>query len=107
GFDPADYFGYTRRQYHRLRELEAFLRRAVDADLDLAGLGLRLRYLSGGMSSAARLVSGRVIPERAGYYLGYRMAEPMVGASGLSQALRAPAAHFQAADDAARGIQTA
>ena len=50
GFDPADYFGYTRRQYHRLRELEAFLRRAVDADLDLAGLGLRLRYLSGGMS---------------------------------------------------------
>ncbi len=107
GFDPADYFGYTRRQYHRLRELEAFLRRAVDADLDLAGLGLRLRYLSGGMSSAARLVSGRVIPERAGYYLGYRMAEAMVGTSGLPQALRAPAAHFQAADDASRGIQTA
>ncbi len=107
GFDPADYFGYTRRQYHRLRELEAFLRRAVDGDLDLAGLGLRLRYLSGGMSSAARLVSGRVIPERAGYYLGYRMAEAMVGATSLPQALRAPAAHFQAADDASRGIQTA
>ena len=107
GFDPADYFGYTRRQYHRLRELEAFLRRAVEGDLDLAGLGLRLRYLSGGMSSAARLVSGRVIPERAGYYLGYRMAEAMVGARGLPQALRAAAAEFQAADDVSRGIQTA
>jgi hypothetical protein len=107
GFDPADYFGYTRRQYHRLRELEAFLRRAVEADLDRAGLGLRLRYLSGGMSSAARLVSGRVIPERAGYYLGYRMAEAMVGVRGLPQALRAAAAEFQAADDLSRGIQTA
>ncbi|HET8622069.1 MAG TPA: DUF2268 domain-containing putative Zn-dependent protease [Gemmatimonadales bacterium] len=107
GFDPADYFGYTRRQYHRLRELEAFLRRAVDGDLDLAGLGLRLRYLSGGMSAAARLVSGRVIPERAGYYLGYRMAEAMVSARGLPEALRAGASDFQAVDDASRGIQTA
>jgi hypothetical protein len=107
GFDPADYFGYTRRQYHRLRELEAFLRRAVESDLDLAGLGLRLRYLSGGMSSAARLVSGRVIPERAGYYLGYRMAEAMVTARGLPQALRAPAAEFQGIEDLSRGVQTA
>jgi hypothetical protein len=107
GFDPADYFGYTRRQYHRLRELEAFLRRAVESDLDLAGLGLRLRYLSGGMSSAARLVSGRVIPERAGYYLGYRMAEAMVTARGLPQALRAPAAEFQGIEDLSRGVHTA
>jgi hypothetical protein len=102
GFDPADYFGYTRR-----RELEAFLRRSVDPELDLAGLGLRLRYLSGGMSAAARLISGRVIPERAGYYLGYRMAEALVGSAGLAEALRAPAADFQVADDVSRGIQTA
>ena len=107
GFDPADYFGYSRRQYHRLRELEAFLRRAVEPDLDLAGLGLRLRYLSGGMSSAARLVGGRVIPERAGYYLGYRMTEALVASRGLPEALRAPASEFQAADDLSRGIQTA
>jgi hypothetical protein len=107
GFDPADYFGYTRRQYHRLRELEAFLRRSVDAELELAGLGLRLRYLSGGMSAAARLVGGRVIPERAGYYLGYRMAEALVGSAGLAEALRAPVADFQVADDVSRGIQTA
>jgi len=50
GFDSADYFGYARRQYHRLREMEAFLRRVVEPDLEQSGLGLRLRYLSGGMS---------------------------------------------------------
>jgi hypothetical protein len=107
GFDAADYFGYPRRQYHRLREMEAFLRRVVEPDLDRCGLGLRLRYLSGGMSPSARLVGGRVLPERAGYYLGYRMTEALVAQRGLAEALRAPAADFQAAEDLARGIQSA
>jgi hypothetical protein len=107
GFDAADYFGYPRRQYHRLREMEAFLRRAVQPDLENSGLGLRLRYLSGGMSPAARLVNGRVIPERAGYYLGHRMAEALVVERGLAAAVRAPAQDFQVAEDAARGVQTA
>jgi hypothetical protein len=107
GFDAADYFGYPRRQYHRLREMESFLRRAVDPDLERCGLGLRLRYLSGGMSPSARLVAGRVIPERSGYYLGYRMTEALVAERGLSEAVRAPAQDFQGAEDAARGIQTA
>jgi hypothetical protein len=107
GFDAADYFGYPRRQYNRLREMEAFLRRAVEPDLDRSGLGLRLRYLSGGMSPSARLVSGRVIPERSGYYLGYRMTEALVAQRGLLEAVRAPAQDFQAAEDASRGIQTA
>jgi hypothetical protein len=106
-FDAADYFGFPRRQYHRLRELEAFLRRAVAPELDRAALGLRLRYLSGGMSPAARLVGGRVVPERSGYYLGYRMVESLVAERGLPAALRAPAGDFQAAEDAAHGIQTA
>ena len=107
GFDAADYFGYPRRQYHRLREMESFLRRAADPDLDRSGLGLRLRYLSGGMSPSARLVAGRVIPERAGYYLGYRMTEALVAERGLIQALRAGAQEFQVAEDVARGIQSA
>ena len=107
GFDSADYFGYPRRQYHRLREMEAFLRRVVEPDLDQSGLGLRLRYLSGGMSPTARLVGGRVLPERSGYYLGHRMTEALVGERGLPEAVRAPAADFQAAEDVARGIQTA
>jgi hypothetical protein len=107
GFDAADYFGYPRRQYNRLREMEAFLRRAIEPDLDRSGLGLRLRYLSGGMSPSARLVAGRVIPERAGYYLGYRMTEALVGERGLHEAIRAPAGDFQVAEDLARGIQSA
>jgi Predicted Zn-dependent protease (DUF2268) len=107
GFDAADYFGYPRRQYHRLREMESFLRRAVEPDLDRSGLGLRLRYLSGGMSPSARLVGGRVIPERAGYYLGYRMTEALVAERGLSEALRAGAQEFHVAEDVAKGIQSA
>jgi hypothetical protein len=107
GFDAADYFGYPRRQYHRLREMEAFLRRAVEPDLENSGLGFRLRYLSGGMSPAARLVNGRVIPERAGYYLGHRMAEALVAERGIAAAVRAGAHEFQAMEDIARGVQTA
>ncbi len=107
GFDQADYFGYPRRQFHRLREMESFLRRAIEPDLDRSGLGLRLRYLSGGMSPSARLVGGRVIPERAGYYLGYRMAEALVADRGLIEALRAPVQDFQTAEEVAKGIQTA
>jgi Predicted Zn-dependent protease (DUF2268) len=107
GFDAADYFGYPRRQYNRLREMEAFLRRAVEPELDHSGLGLRLRYLSGGMSPSARLVAGRVIPERAGYYLGYRMTEALVSQRGVAEAVRAGALEFQAAEDQSRGIQSA
>ena len=107
GRDPADYFGYARRQYHRLREMESFLRRVAEPDLDQSGLGLRLRYLSGGMSPSARLVGGRVIPERAGYYLGHRMSEALVAERGLAAALRAPASDFQQAETVAGGIQTA
>ncbi len=107
GFDAADYFGYPRRQYNRLREMEAFLRRVVEPDLERSGLGLRLRYLSGGMSPSARLVGGRVLPERAGYYLGYRMTEALVAERGIAAALRASATEFQTAEDVARGIQTA
>ncbi|HEX5004775.1 MAG TPA: DUF2268 domain-containing putative Zn-dependent protease [Gemmatimonadales bacterium] len=104
GFRLSDYFGYTRRQYHRLRELEAFLNRAVTPDLDRSALGLRLRYLSGGMSPSARLVQGKVVPERSGYYLGHRMTEALVRQHGIASALRAPSGDVQAADEAARGV---
>lgn len=107
GLDPANYFGYPRRQYRRLRELEAFLRRVVEPELDGSGIGLRLRYLSGGMSPSSRLVGGRVLPERSGYYLGYRMSEALVNDRGIAAAVRAPAQDFQIAEDAARGIQSA
>jgi hypothetical protein len=107
GFVPGNYFGYPKRQYNRLRELDSFLRRSAEPDLERCGLGLRLRYLSGGMSPGARLVNGRVLPERSGYYLGWRMAESLVAERGIAEAVRASARDFQAAEEAARGIQTA
>jgi len=107
GFAAAEYFGYPRRQYHRLREMEAFLRRVVEPELEQSGLGLRLRYLSGGMSPSARLVGGRVLPERSGYYLGYRMTEALVAQRGLAEAVRASAHEFQQAEERATGVQSA
>jgi uncharacterized protein YjaZ len=90
-----------------MRELEAFLRRAVHDELDQAGLGLRLRYLMGGASASSRLVQGKVVPERCGYYLGHRMAEALVMNQGIARALRAPASAFEVAEQAALGIRTA
>lgn len=107
GFEPWDYFGYTRRQYRRIRELDAFLRRACAPDLDAAGLGLRLRYLSGGLRPSARQAGGKVLPERAGYYLGLRLVESHVAEHGLARALRAPADEIQRAEERAFGMHSA
>ncbi|GBD31974.1 MAG: hypothetical protein KatS3mg081_2310 [Gemmatimonadales bacterium] len=107
GFEPWDYLGYTRRQYRRLRELDAFLRRVTEPELELTGLGYRLRYLAGGATPAARLVGGRVIPERAGYYLGLRMVEPAVSELGIAAALRASAGELREVEERAGGAQTA
>src|SRR5437899_5257265 len=107
GFEPWEYFGYTRRQYRRIRELDAFLRRTAAPLLEERGLGLRLRFLSGGMSPAARLMGGKVLPERSGYYLGLRLIESYLGERGLASTLRAAADEFRRADERALGIQTA
>jgi len=107
GFDPWEYFGYNRRQYRRLRELDAFLRRASAGDLDSSGLGLRLRYLSGGMSPAARLLAGKVLPDRSGYYLGLRLVENYFAEHGAASTVRAAVEELRQADDRASGIQTA
>jgi hypothetical protein len=107
GFDPWDYLGYTRRQYRRLRQLDAFLMSAVNPELDSRGLGYRLRYLSGGVSAAQRLVAGKVIPERSGYYLGLRLVEALVADRGIASALRADAYECTEYERRARGIQTA
>lgn len=107
GFEPWDYLGYGRRQYRRLRELDAFLRRVMAQELDRTGLGYRLRYLSGGTSPASRLINGKVIPERAGYYLGLRMVEAIVSEQGVAAALRTSAQECQAVEDRAAGAQTA
>jgi uncharacterized protein YjaZ len=91
GFNSWDYLGYRRRQYRRMRELEAFLTRHLRDELDESGLGYQLRYLSGGAMVAQRMVAGRVLPERAGYYIGDRMVEALVAERGIAAALRADA----------------
>ena len=91
GRDPWEYFGYGRLQYARVRELEPVIVRAAAADVDSAGLGLRLRWLSGGMSDESRTVDRYILPERSGYYLGARMVEPVIGARGAAWAVRASA----------------
>lgn len=95
GHAAWEYFGYARRQFARVRELEQVTMRALVNDLDRSGLGLRLRYLSGGMSDEARTAEGRyVLPERSGYYVGARMVEPAVNGRGLAWSVRASVAEL-------------
>lgn len=101
GHAPWEYFGYGRKQYARIRELEAVLSRTVADDLDRSGLGLRLRYLSGGMSDESRTVQRFVLPERAGYFIGARMVEDAIAEKGLPWALRANAAEISLLSDSA------
>lgn len=96
GHAAWEYFGYGRRQYARVREIESVLMRAVSDDLDRAGLGLRLRYLSGGMSDEARTVDRYILPERGGYYLGARMVEAAIAQRGLAWTVRASAQEISA-----------
>ena len=107
GFEPWEYLGYSRRVYRRLRQLEAFLMRAVRPEIDERGLGYRLRYLAGGVPAAQRLVSGKIVPERAGYYLGWRMVERLVEREGIAEALRAAAEECERSEESQEGAQTA
>lgn len=91
GHAAWEYLGFGRKQYARVRELEPSLHRAASRDLDNAGLGLRLRYLSGGMSDEARTMERVVMPERAGYFIGARMVEPAINTRGYEWAVRAHA----------------
>ena len=89
GHAAWEYFGFARKQYARVREVEPVLHRALTTDGDRAALGLRLRYLSGGMSDEARTVERTVLPERAGYFLGARMVEAAIATRGYAWATRA------------------
>ena len=101
GHAAWEYFGYGRRLYARIRELESVVQRAVAGDLDHAALGLRLRFLSGGMSDEARTVDRVVIPERAGYYVGSRMVSSAIDLRGAAWAIRASAQEILGVSDSA------
>jgi uncharacterized protein YjaZ len=91
GHAAWEYFGYARREFAQARELASVAHRAIAADLDRAGLGLRLKYLSGGMSAAARTFDRVVLPERSGYLIGAQLVESAVREHGIAWALRASA----------------
>ncbi len=96
GHSAWEYFGYEKRQYARVRELESVVARAIGSDLDRVGLGLRLRYLSGGVSDEGRMADRFVLPERCGYYYGARMVEPAIEQRGFAWAVRASAGEISA-----------
>ena len=91
GHASWEYYGYQRRQYARVRELENSITRAILSEFDNAALGLRLRYLSGGMSDEARIIDRVVVPERAGYFVGSRLVGPALEMNGAAWAVRARA----------------
>jgi len=91
GHAEWEYFGYGRREYARIRELEPTITQILERDLDRSGLGLRLRYLSGGLSDEARTAGPHVLPERTGYYIGSRMVASAIASRGYPWAVRARA----------------
>ena len=101
GHAAWEYFGYQRKQFGRIRELEPVIRQAARAEGDGKGLGLRLKYLSDGVSEVTRTVNRSVLPERSGYFLGARMVEGAVNSHGLEWAVRASAQEIEALDSAA------
>lgn len=101
GHAAWEYYGYGRRQYARVRELEANITRAIQPALDHRALGLRLRYLLGGTSEDTRTIDRLVVPERSGYYIGARMVEAAVERHGLAWAVRAAAEEIFPGDAAA------
>lgn len=101
GHAAWEYFGYDRKDYTRVRELEPLLNKVITPDLDRSGLGLRLRYLSGGMSDEARTIDRHTIPERSGYFLGAKMVENAVRSRGLGWTARASATEITSLADSA------
>jgi hypothetical protein len=96
GHAAWEYFGYERKQFGRIRELEPVLRQAGLMEAGGKGLGLRLKYLSGGVSEVTRTVNRSVLPERSGYYLGARIVSQAIDARGLEWAVRASAEEIEA-----------
>ena len=101
GHAAWEYFGYDRKDYTRVRELEPLLTKVMTPDLDRSGLGLRLRYLSGGMSDEARTIDRHTVPERSGYFIGAKMAENAVRSKGLAWTVRASAQEIVSLADSA------
>lgn len=73
---------------HRLRDREHTLRALLDADIDQAGLGLVLRWLTPDTPASTRTTGHTVLPAGAGHYLAWRMVAGRVERVGIGGAVR-------------------
>jgi hypothetical protein len=96
GHAAWEFFGYDRREYARVREMEPVITRSLIPSLDSAGLGLRLKYLSEGMTDERRKSADQILPERSGYYIGAKMAEHAIATRGYAWTTRASAKEIMA-----------
>jgi hypothetical protein len=96
GHASWEYYGYDRREYARIREMGPVVARSLIGNFEKSGLGLRLKYLSDGMSEEARRVGDYVVPDRCGYYIGARMVEQAITAKGAAWTVRAGASEIAA-----------
>ena len=94
GHAAWEYYGYDRREYARIREMGPVVARSLLGNFDKSGLGLRLKYLSDGMSEDARRVGDYVVPDRCGYYIGARMVEHAMLTKGAAWTARANASEI-------------
>jgi len=98
GHAAWEYYGYDRREYARIREMGPVVARSLIGNFEKSGLGLRLKYLSDGMSDEARRSGDVVMPERSGYYIGARMVEHAMATRGPAWTVRASAQEIAASE---------
>ncbi|HEX2722253.1 MAG TPA: hypothetical protein VHM24_05000 [Gemmatimonadaceae bacterium] len=94
GHASWEYYGYDRREYARIREMGPVVARSLMGSFEKSGLGLRLKYLSDGMSEEARRIGDYVVPDRCGYYIGAQMVEQAMIMKGAAWTVRASAAEI-------------
>lgn len=79
--------GLSRGAHQRLRTMERELTERLEAEMDRAGLGLVLRWLTDEAPPGLRTgTDGRLVPQGAGRYLGWRMLAERVRRVGVAGA---------------------
>lgn len=104
GHASWEYYGYDRREYARIREMGPVVARSLIGNFEKSGLGLRLKYLSDGMSEEARRVGDYVVPDRCGYFIGARMVEQAMSMKGPAWTVRASASEIASVSGEAAAI---
>ena len=104
GHASWEYYGYDRREYARIREMGPVVARSLIGNFEKSGLGLRLKYLSDGMSEEARRVGDYVVPDRCGYFIGARMVEQAMSMKGAAWTVRASASEIASVSGEAAAI---